>query len=116
MIYTELHVHFVSHNRLYAPTYLFLRAKHRCARPPDPAPAPSNHKRRNGKGKGKAAQRSDVEFEKERAWLIRKLLDDAAAGINGIDEAGGGEFECGCCFSSYPFVCLLSTIGCNRYD
>ena len=51
-------------------------------------------------------QRSDPEFEKERAWLIRKLQEEVAAGMDNTMEDEGEGFECGCCFSSYPFVRL----------
>lgn len=62
------------------------------------------HQPKKRKGKGKAAQRSDAEFEKERAWLVRKLQDDATANAEDDDVEEGEGFECGCCFSTYPFV------------
>jgi E3 ubiquitin-protein ligase RNF216 len=54
--------------------------------------------KRRAKGKG----RHDLEFEKERAWVIKKLQEDAAAGLD--NEEDGDGFECGCCFTTYPFV------------
>lgn len=93
-------------NRLYAPTYLLLLTERRNAAPPDEAATrKASSKKRRGKGKG--VQRSDAEFDKERAWLLRKLLEDAATGINGAEEDEGEGFECGCCFSNYPFVCFV---------
>ena len=98
----HIYVKFNAHNQLYAPTFLYLRTEHR--KPGAvPAASPSKDKKKK-KGKGKAAQRSDPEFERERAWLIRKLVDDAANGLVTVEEDEGEGFECGCCFSSYPFV------------
>jgi hypothetical protein len=37
----------------------------------------------------------DEEFSKERAWLIQEVMDRTDSGI-----------ECGCCFSTFCFVCL----------
>ena len=100
---TELIQHFTFHNRLYAPTFLSLRTEHRRTGGSDASPShASGHKNKKRKSKGKAAQRTDPEFVKERAWLLSKLLEDAASGGDDVEEDEG--FECGCCFSSYPFV------------
>src|SRR6267154_1148593 len=93
-------------HRFYAPTHLLL-AQHR-----DPLPylRKSVPSRVSGKGKAK----HDVEFEAERRWLLQKL--DAPVSTDGArpeesnddacEECEDG-IECGCCFSSYPFVCCF---------
>ena len=66
--------------------------------------------RLKAKSKGKKVARQDPEFDRERHWLLQKLQEDAevAAQITVIPEdtltAEGEGIECGCCFSSYPFV------------
>ena len=69
--------------------------------------------RNNEKGKGKCiVGKSDQAFEAERAWLVAKLAEDVvkmdaelAEKLNEqeYEETGNG-IECGCCFSTYPFV------------
>jgi TRIAD3 protein (E3 ubiquitin-protein ligase RNF216) len=48
---------------------------------------------------GKNKDLYDEEFEKERAWVIREVMD-------GDDECEGG-IECGCCFASYRFQSMV---------
>ncbi|GJE95558.1 hypothetical protein PsYK624_117440 [Phanerochaete sordida] len=88
---------FAENNKLYAPSYLVLHAQRRQAAPAPDASSRSSAKRRKGKGKGKA--RHDPEFEKERAWVLRKILELATNPAGGEEESDG--LECGCCFSSY---------------
>lgn len=114
--HSALQTCFLEYNSLYAPTFLALRqqqggiASHPVG---DDAKAGQGTPKRSSsrkKGKGKEVQRSDGEFEAERAWLVRKLQeDDAASGGSPAseDDVGDGEgFECGCCFTEYPFVSL----------
>ena len=76
-----------------------------------------------GKGKGKEMQ--DKDFEEEKAWLLFKdipvtqevpiaggSLQNQALGSTGnpmtdlsVPPEEGG-LECGCCFSTAPFVCF----------
>ena len=65
----------------------------------DSRPKASSKSRRKDKGKA----RYDLEYDKERAWLLRKLQEDSAFGL---EEEEGEGFECGCCFTEYPFVSL----------
>jgi len=48
---------------------------------------------------GKNKDLYDEEFEKERAWVIREVMD-------GDDEYEGG-IECGCCFASFRFQSMV---------
>lgn len=77
----------------------------------------NNHPRTEAQNKGKGVARSDPEFDKERAWLVRKLQErkvakdsEVAARLNEkeYEDAGDG-IECGCCFTDYPFVRPPST-------
>lgn len=58
---------------------------------------------------GKHRQITDEEFEKERAWLVARLeatpLADKPGAETGMGEEDG-DIECGCCFSTSPFVCF----------
>lgn len=79
----------------------------------DPKPYRQNNQpRTNANNKGKGVARSDPEFDRERAWLLRKLQErriakdiEVAAQLNEkeYEDAGAG-IECGCCFTDYPFV------------
>jgi TRIAD3 protein (E3 ubiquitin-protein ligase RNF216) len=95
----------------YAPTYIFLleqEEKHEAEkfskrkvklpykRRKIPFRRPNNDKRK---------ELYDEEFEKERGWVVREVMDD--------DGEYEGGIECGCCFATYRFVrpptcsCLL---------
>lgn len=102
--YDQVHQRFAEHNRLYAPTSLSLHAQRRATASGSDGTARSSGRKRKGKGKA----RHDPEFEKERAWLIRKLHEGAA--LHGVEEGEGEGLECGCCFSAYPFVRLYGYI------
>ncbi|KAI0691586.1 hypothetical protein C8Q76DRAFT_634530 [Earliella scabrosa] len=93
---------FVSHNALYAPTYLALQEQQASHAPPYKKMA-----RGRTKGKGKRVQRHDPELEKEMQWIQEKREEEDAkraaeiAEELRVQEEGG--IECGCCFSEYPF-------------
>jgi hypothetical protein len=66
-----------------------------------------------GKGKGKASSKfslDEEEFMKEYAWLVQRLTDHRSSPISDtttqVVEEGGEDIECGCCFSSHPFVSI----------
>ena len=96
-------------NGLYAPTYLYLAEEQN--RPP--LPYHLNVSTSRTTGKKKAAY--DEEFERERAWLLMKLQGDVemadaqvAEKMNNQEyEDCGDGIECGCCFSTYPFVSYI---------
>ena len=83
----------------------------------NPRPYRQNtHARTDAHSKGKGIARSDPEFDRERKWIVRKLLErsvakdsEVAEGLNEkeYEDAGAG-IECGCCFTDYPFVRYLS--------
>lgn len=89
---------------MYAPTYLFIAEEQKLSRLPYIVKSiPS----RVGKGKAKA----DPEFERERAWLLEHVQDVVAHDEQVAEELNEQEYEdcgdgieCGCCFSTYPFV------------
>lgn len=94
-------------NRFYAPTYLLLTEELK------KQPLPFKLKTINSVvGKGKA--REDPEFDKEREWVLLKVVELAteqdvalATSVNEKEYEDNGEgIECGCCFSEYPFVCV----------
>ena len=97
---------FVSHNALYAPTYLALQEQQASHAPPYKKMA-----RARTKGKGKRVQKHDPELEKELQWIQEKQEEEDAkraaeiAEELRVQEEGG--IECGCCFSEYPFVRTL---------
>ena len=96
----------LAHNGLYAPTYLYLAEEQN--RPSLPYHLKASTSRTTGKKK--AAY--DEEFERERGWLLMKLQEDVdmtdAQVADKMNEQEYGEsgdgIECGCCFSTYPFV------------
>ncbi|KAF9264839.1 hypothetical protein L218DRAFT_861859 [Marasmius fiardii PR-910] len=100
---------FGSNKSFYAPTYLFLVAeKNNGARLPY---APKKRYTRQSDIKGKGIALADPEFEAEREWLVRKLVEDEV-GNDGVlaeklndqeYEENGDGVECGCCFSTYAF-------------
>lgn len=101
---------FLANNGLYAPTYLFLKEEQ--TQKPLPYHTKSAPSRMTGKGKAK----QDLEFDKEREWLLLKMQGDVALEDKIMDETDeqGHEncddgIECGCCFSSNPFVsrCII---------
>lgn len=98
-------------NGLYAPTYLYLAEEQNRL----PLPYHLNVSTSRTTGKKKAAH--DEEFERERAWLLMKLQGDVemadaqvAEKMNNQEyEDCGDGIECGCCFSTYPFVSYIIT-------
>lgn len=94
---------------LYVPTYFSLDAEQKSGKL---SYKPKSTTRTSNKGKGKEVLKTDAEFEREREWLLAKLEADAvdkdaalAEKLNEkeYEETGDG-IECGCCFSTYPFV------------
>lgn len=78
-------------------------------------PLPYNAKSKPSRMTGKGKAKQDPEFDKEREWLLLKLQGDATANDVQVaeemneqeyEECGDG-IECGCCFSTYPFVGLF---------
>ncbi|KAJ6547672.1 hypothetical protein B0H19DRAFT_1212188 [Mycena capillaripes] len=95
----------VDHHSLYAPTYIFLEEQKRLggALPYTLKTIPS---RPPAKGKHKAL--NDLEFEKERDWILSRADEDSKEKDQvpvAVEEPGDCEdgIECGCCFSNYPF-------------
>lgn len=95
------------HEGHYAPTYLYL-LQHG-ATPTSVVPILPDL----GKGKGKAGSKSCAnekeEFLKEHTWLVQKLENHHGSPVpdstsEHLREEEG--IECGCCFSTYPFVSL----------
>ncbi|KIJ11696.1 hypothetical protein PAXINDRAFT_84162 [Paxillus involutus ATCC 200175] len=92
-------------NRFYAPTYFLLSEE--LKRDHLPFKLKSTNSVISGKGKS----RQDLEFNKEREWVLLKAQElatgkDAALAdeLNEEEYEDNGEgIECGCCFSSYPF-------------
>jgi TRIAD3 protein (E3 ubiquitin-protein ligase RNF216) len=108
---------FFANNALYAPTHLFL-AEEKQTKKPLPYITKTTPSRVTGKGKAK----QDLEFDKEKEWLLLKLQGDVALNDSQVaeemneqeyEDCGDG-IECGCCFSTYPFVCLSSSIHCHN--
>lgn len=100
-----------TYNGFYAPTFFFLRQKDKQLRQPHEAvkhPYTSRSTPFQPSKKGKHRAMHDAEFEQERAWLIRELAKDdqeIAEKVNEQEyEDSGDGIECGCCFSTYPFV------------
>ena len=52
----------------------------------------------------------DPEFEAERAWILEQLAEGEGGKVQEEKEEeyedNGDGIECGCCFSTYPFVSL----------
>jgi len=101
---------FFANNALYAPTHLFL------AEEKNKIPLPYNIKTTPSRVAGKGKAKHDSEFDNERQWLLLKLQGDImfnhakmAEDTNEQEyEDCGDGIECGCCFSTYPFVGLPS--------
>ncbi|ESK93036.1 ring finger [Moniliophthora roreri MCA 2997] len=101
---------------LYAPTYFYLSAEKRRGMPLPYVTKKGLHRR---SAKGKAPALADDEFEREREWLVRKLVEDEQGfpmppGQSTRDEAVpepeeeiGDDIECGCCFSAYAFIKMI---------
>lgn len=97
---------FTQHNGLYAPTYLFLDEERKSGKLPYKLKATALRVRDKGKG----VARHDDEFQRERDWLLSQLDEQEEIRIQeelgeGIEDDDG--IECGCCFSTYPFVRAL---------
>lgn len=93
---------FFANNALYAPTYLFL------AEEKEKRPLPYNVKTLPSRVTGKGKAKHDPEFDEEKEWLRLKLQGDD---VQADEQMNQGEYEdcvdgieCGCCFSTYPFV------------
>ncbi|KIK93205.1 hypothetical protein PAXRUDRAFT_829200 [Paxillus rubicundulus Ve08.2h10] len=92
-------------NHFYAPTYFLLseELKRDCL--------PFKLKSTNSVVSGKGKSRQDLEFNKEREWVLLKAQELATGNhVVSADELHEEEYEdngegieCGCCFSSYPF-------------
>lgn len=93
------------HSGHYAPTYLYLLQSG--ATPTSAVPVTPILGKRKGKGTGNKSSLDEKEFVKEHAWLVQKLEShrgSPAPDSTTQDVEEGEEIECGCCFSSYPFV------------
>jgi TRIAD3 protein (E3 ubiquitin-protein ligase RNF216) len=96
---------FKSHNRLYAPTWIYLDDQRKNGK------LPKGNNPSVTKGKGKATVLENADFEAERTWVL-EYQESKAASVDvdppieeeeQVDESGEG-IECGCCFASYSFV------------
>lgn len=94
---------------LYVPAHLYLREEQQRGPPFTYVPKKTLYKP-SSKGKHRALE--DAEFDQERAWLLEKLRGDdvkmdgaVAERVNQqeYEECGDG-IECGCCFTTFPFV------------
>jgi TRIAD3 protein (E3 ubiquitin-protein ligase RNF216) len=99
------------HYTLYAPTYLFLSAQEkRLQKEDNQEPWPYSRKVKPytaSNGKGKAVLGEDPEFEAERAWILEQREEGKVQEEKEEEyEDNGDGIECGCCFSTYPFVSL----------
>jgi TRIAD3 protein (E3 ubiquitin-protein ligase RNF216) len=105
---------FFTDNALYAPTHLFLAEESRRR----------NHYHTSPRLPHRASPvkaKQDLEFNKEE-WPLLNLqgavtLNDfqVAEEMNEQEyEDCGDGFECGCCFSTYPFICLSLSIHCHN--
>jgi TRIAD3 protein (E3 ubiquitin-protein ligase RNF216) len=100
---------FFAKNALYAPTHLFLTEEK------EKKPLPYNIKTVPSRVTGKGKAKHDPEFDKEKEWLQLTLQGNAALNdaqvaeeVNDQEyEDCGDGIECGCCFSTYPFVKLF---------
>jgi hypothetical protein len=109
---THIRKIFASHNGLYAPTFLTLRAQEAL---PSPPYTRKHYRPYHEPGKGKSRLRHDAEFEEERAWVVswvqaeREKEDEKMAEEMRRKEceAAGEGLECGCCFSMEPFVSFI---------
>ena len=94
---------FATNNKLYAPTFLELRAQQQ--RVPLPYKPVA---RSRSKSKGKRVQQHNDELDREMRWVKERLDEEEAKRIaeaeeeKQLQEEGG--IECGCCFCVYPFV------------
>jgi TRIAD3 protein (E3 ubiquitin-protein ligase RNF216) len=96
---------------LYAPTFFFLKDQDKQNQDhQDQNQLPYTRRatpfQPSKKGKSRAVQ--DAEFERERAWLVEKLAMDDQEIAEKVNEEEYEDcedgIECGCCFSTYPFV------------
>lgn len=127
----HIEVTFAMFEMFYAPTYFALLDQQLSSNPPYvKEDADARRKRANAKKKGKRkAAAMDEGFEKERKWLVAKLQKEtvdwggkpadvqAGAGEHELEgccdeEEEEGTIECGCCFTEYPFVCVVSSYSC----
>jgi TRIAD3 protein (E3 ubiquitin-protein ligase RNF216) len=99
---------FFANNALYSPTYLFLTEEKKKKR------LPYNTKTIPSRVTGKGKAKQDPAFDEEREWLMLKLQREVALiDAEVAEQVNEQEYEdcvdgieCGCCFSTYPFVCL----------
>jgi E3 ubiquitin-protein ligase RNF216 len=93
---------------LYAPTYIFLEEERK------KEPLPYTPKLTASRAKGKGKDHVDADFDAERLWLLQYFQNKAArtgpepaeAVAEEDEDEGDDGIECGCCFSTYPFVRL----------
>jgi len=92
------------HEGHYAPTYLYLLQHGGTPASVVPVvPSP-------GKGEGKAGSKATLdeeEFLKEHTWLVEELENRHGSPVpdSTPEHLREGEgIECGCCFTTYPFV------------
>jgi len=101
---TFIHEALSLHEGHCAPTYLYLLRNG--ATPASVVPAAPKPEKRRGKI-GSKSYRDEEEFAKERTWLVQKLENERNPTVmestSHVEEEGEA-IECGCCFSSYPFV------------
>lgn len=101
------------HNSLYAPTHLSLRKLNKQQDQAARLPYIARMTPFRPSAKGKKRDLQDDELTVERAWLLAEITkqdsETEAPGQPKLDEDEDCEdgIECGCCFSSYPFVCLV---------
>jgi len=91
------------HENNYAPAYLYL-LQHG-ASPISVLPVAPNPVK--GRGKVRKSSHDQEEFMKEHIWLVQKLETRQSLPVPDLTseqlEEGEG-VECGCCFTTYPFV------------
>jgi hypothetical protein len=92
------------HESRYASAYFYL-LQHG-ASPISVLPVAPNPGKRKRKARGKPS-RDEEEFMKEHTWLVQKLETRQGSPVPDLIsehlEEGEG-VECGCCFTTYPFV------------
>jgi E3 ubiquitin-protein ligase RNF216 len=99
------------HEGHYAPTYLHL-LQHG-ATPTSVVPVAPKAGKRRRKANGKSSL-NEEDLVTEHIWLVEELENRRNASVLDplpqAEEEEGGDIECGCCFSSYPFVCFSEIV------
>jgi E3 ubiquitin-protein ligase RNF216 len=92
------------HQGHYSPAYLYL-LQHGLI-PTSVVPASPKVGKRRRKANGKSSL-NEEDLVKEHIWLVGELENRRSAPVSDpmpqLEEEAGG-IECGCCFSSFPFV------------